>query len=79
MQMTFCNKSFLPIQDLTMFNTIHCSCSEIRHLNSMLIVLNFVSIRVVTVVDNLVLGPYTETIDLCFELYFAKEIMRVIE
>ncbi len=24
-------------------------------------------------------GPYTETIDLCFEPFFVKEIMRVIE
>ncbi len=25
------------------------------------------------------LGPYTETIDLCFEPFFVIEIMRVIE
>jgi hypothetical protein len=25
------------------------------------------------------LGPYTETIDLCFEPFFVKEIMRLIE
>jgi hypothetical protein len=24
-------------------------------------------------------GPYTETVDLCFEPFFVKEIMRVIE
>jgi hypothetical protein len=24
-------------------------------------------------------GPYTETIDLCFESFFVKEIMRIIE
>jgi hypothetical protein len=25
------------------------------------------------------MSPYTETIDLCFELFFAKEIRRVFE
>jgi hypothetical protein len=29
--------------------------------------------------DTIPLGPYTETIDLCFQPFFVKEIMRVIE
>jgi hypothetical protein len=30
-------------------------------------------------VANPTRGPYTETIDLCFEPFFVKEKMRVIE
>ncbi len=31
------------------------------------------------ILQYLTLGPYTETIDLCFEPFFVNEILRVIE